>query len=208
MTVPIRVKRKCSVCGFVSIQTELASTSRFGSPDLDTRPPEMMRSSMGWWIQECPRCGFVSSDISSEEDIVPKWLLKHPKYVTCIGLDIHSSLGRNFIKALFIHVYTKNWNSAFADALHAAWACDDNDKDVENAVICRKLAIECMERFQLNDSLKTVKADLLRRAGLFSQVISEYEHFTSNDKKLERIISFQVEKAKLKDTGCYTLDDV
>ena len=45
MSLPMRIKQKCSVCAQESEQTVLASTNTFGGgPDLDLRPAEMMRS--------------------------------------------------------------------------------------------------------------------------------------------------------------------
>ena len=41
----------CAVCGTVSEYTVIQSTSRFGSPDLDTRPPEMERSTLPYWVR-------------------------------------------------------------------------------------------------------------------------------------------------------------
>ncbi len=206
MTVPIRVKKKCRVCKSVSEQSVLVSTSRFGVPDLDTRPPEMMRSSMIWWVQECPVCGYTASDISARTTVT-KSFLKSERYVSCNGLNFKSGLGKMFFKAFLTYVHSRQWEKAFKAVLSAAWACDD-DSDVANAVICRKYAIKCMGKLPTDDTLKIVKADLMRRAGLFSRVISEYEHFRCEDKTLNQVASFEVEKSREKDARCYTLDDV
>src|SRR5262245_66304931 len=57
----------CSVCGTSSRQDILTSTNIVGSPDLDLRPPEMKRSTMDAWLQECPNCGFVSGNLAEAE---------------------------------------------------------------------------------------------------------------------------------------------
>ena len=45
MTTVDEAKRKCALCGETSTHIEVMSTNTFGGvPDLDTRPPEMMRS--------------------------------------------------------------------------------------------------------------------------------------------------------------------
>src|SRR5882757_6393410 len=54
---------QCFCCDKTSSQQVLMSTNRFGSPDLDQRPPEMMRSTIGAWLQECPSCGYVAKDL-------------------------------------------------------------------------------------------------------------------------------------------------
>ena len=60
MTTLDEAKKKCAVCGKISAHFEVTSTNTFGAPDLDTRPPEMMRSTMDMWVQECPSCGYLS----------------------------------------------------------------------------------------------------------------------------------------------------
>ena len=207
MTVPIKVKKKCSVCGFVSRQSVLASTSRFGASDLDTRPPEMMRSTMGWWVQECPACGFVSRDISKKTRGVTKSFLKSESYISCKGMSFENDYGERFFKAFLSHVHAKKWEDAFWYILYCAWICDDAD-DSKNAVICRWIAIKCLTKFPTNDTLQTIRADLMRRAGMFSHVLKEYEHFQCRDKMLNQIVRFEVEKARRKDAECYSLDSV
>jgi endogenous inhibitor of DNA gyrase (YacG/DUF329 family) len=56
---------KCSVCGQDSEQGIIMSTNSFGSMDLDMRPPEMERSSMDLWLQECPHCGYVANSLET-----------------------------------------------------------------------------------------------------------------------------------------------
>ena len=56
--------------------------------------------------------------------------------------------------------------------------------------------------------MKTVIADIMRRAGLFKEMVMEYEHIQVKDETLDRVIKFEIEKAKARDTKCYTLDDI
>lgn len=58
----------------------------------------------------------------------------------------------------------------------------------------------------LNENLFAVKADLLRRAGEFDAVISEFTNKTFSTELLNQIIAFQIKKATEKDTGRYTVD--
>lgn len=200
---------KCSVCGIESEQRELSSTSAFGSPDLDLRPPEMQRSTMPVWIQECPYCGYISKSIDSITSIDQNFL-KSDEYLSCSKRNFISNLAKKFYKYYLINLLDKNSEDTFYAILHAAWACDDiNDR--ENAIFCRKLAIVELEKFIQNKSDETLlvqKADLLRRAGLFNRVISEYSTLVFKDETLQKIISFEIEKSKEEDTYCYTVDDV
>ncbi len=58
---------ECCVCQEKSKHMIIGSTNSFGSPDLDTRPPEMKRSTLSLWIQRCPSCGYSSPDLSDCE---------------------------------------------------------------------------------------------------------------------------------------------
>lgn len=54
MTTLYEAKAQCAVCGTESEYTGIGSTNSFGSPDLDTRPLKMKRSTIVDWIQRCP----------------------------------------------------------------------------------------------------------------------------------------------------------
>jgi len=202
------VNRKCSVCGLESEQRVLASTNAFGSPDLDLRPPEMQRSTMPMWIQECPHCGYISESIDDETSI-NKEFLKSEEYSFCSKNNFMSKLAEKFYKYYMINLLDDNKEDAFYAILHAAWACDDAN-DYEKAVYCRKLAIVEIEKIiknNDNETLKVQKADLLRRAGLFEKLIGEYSVLNFADETLQKIIMFQIRKAKDQNSDCYTVAD-
>ena len=99
----------------------------------------------------------------------------------------------------------------FFALLNAAWACDD-EGDLENAIICRKKSLEFLDVLISENKesygLMVQKADILRRSGEFDALIKEYENAEYPDELLNKIISFQLEKARIKDDGCYTVADV
>ncbi|MCX9089811.1 MAG: hypothetical protein OIN90_19880 [Candidatus Methanoperedens sp.] len=64
MTTSDEITKNCYVCNKASTHAKIMSTNTFGSPDLDTRPPEMERSTISMWVQICPSCGYSSSNIS------------------------------------------------------------------------------------------------------------------------------------------------
>ena len=47
MTTLVTEERKCVLCGKTNKHEIWISTNGFGAADLDTRPPEMMRSTIG-----------------------------------------------------------------------------------------------------------------------------------------------------------------
>lgn len=203
------IKCICSVCAEESEQRVLASSNQFGASDLDLRPPEMLRSTMSFWIQECPHCGYVSENIE-DDTTIDKEFLKSTEYSSCSNNDFKSELAKMFYRYYMINLLDDNCDDAFHAILHAAWSCDDvGDKD--KAVYCRKLAIVELEKIIDNTNkeiLKVQKADLLRRAGLFNLVINEYSDLNFKDEILQKIISFQIEKSNQEDIKCYTVADV
>ena len=210
MSLPKIVTNRCVACGRQSSQTILASTNRFGSPDLDMRPPEMMRSTMRWWIQECPHCGYVAEDIGDSCGVATEWL-KSEVYKTCDGRSFKSDLAARFYKNYLTNLVYGSKRKAFYAALHAAWACDDA-QDVSNAIHCRSCALQALDKMtstpRVAEELLVVKADLLRRTERFDNLIEEYQSIRLRSDLLNQIIAFEVERAKANDTARYTVDDV
>ena len=199
---------RCAVCGKKSEQYVLISTNTFGSPDLDLRPPEMERSTMVYWVQKCPRCGYVAESLEDVPKINAPFL-KTDEYQKCLGLTFQSELAKTFFRQYLIQVAERNAEKAFYAALHAAWACDDAE-DEENSVLCRKYALADVDKLiekADNETLSVQRADLLRRAGLFEKVIEEYEDHVYSDDTLNRIALFQVMKSYEQDSACYTVAD-
>lgn len=210
MSMPIDIEIICAVCGKKSTQTALASTNRFGPPDLDLRPPEMERSTMEWWIQECPYCGYVAKDISNETSITKEWL-KNREYFSCENQPFKSNLAQKFYKQYMIAIKDEKNEAAFHSAIYAAWACDDV-QDADNAIFCRKKALELFEKLIIEQEEKEIflliRADLLRRTRQFDLLIVEYKEEDFSEEELRKIVAFQIKKAKQQDTACYTMADV
>ena len=206
----MNVERVCYVCGKMSKQTVLVSTNRFGSPDLDLRPPEMERSTMAWWIEECPHCGYAAPDLSEKTAITKEWL-NNGQYISCDGRNFANTLAERFYKHYLISSANADNKAAFYAVLHAAWACDDVE-DVDNAMYCRQKALEELSKFVVNndekETLLLVRADLLRRTRQFDLLVKEYEGQIFSEELLNKIATFQVKKAKEQDIACYTVADV
>lgn len=202
---------KCAICGATNKYRVLASTNTFGGPDLDLRPAEMKRSTMSVWIQECPECGYISEQVSDLSDVTREWI-QSKTYLTCSGIPFVSDLARQFYKYYLINLEDKNPEDAFFAVLHAAWACDDKNDDI-NAKHCRELAIplaaELIEGDHDNkDNIKLMRADLMRRAGQFEELIAEYASVKFDEDLLNQILEFEIEKAKIKDIACYRVENV
>ena len=203
------VDESCSVCGKQSSQTVIMSTNTFGSSDLDLRPPEMRRSTMSFWVQECPHCGYVAPKLSMGTNATEEWL-KNTAYLSCDGRNFISSLAKEFYKLYLIDILDGKTKPAFNAVLNCAWACDDA-RDTLNAIYCREKALEVLTNYNLeseeNETLLVMRADLLRRSGRFDEVIKDYKDRTFSQDILNKVIAFQVERAKQKDVACYTVAD-
>ncbi len=200
----------CAVCGSTKNYNVLMSTNTFGGTmDLDTRPPEMQRSTMDLWVHECPNCGYVAGEVSDETEVTTDFLSSED-YQTCNRLAIKSDLARRFYKQYLICIHDGKLQAAFTASLRAAWASDDA-YDFEVADICRNQCIELLSKINAegeNPTLTVMKADFLRRTGRFEEVISEYSGMKLGDDVLQKIIEFQVLRSKERDVSVYTLGDV
>jgi len=211
MSTFYRTSKRCTVCKTKSEQTVIGSTNTFGSPDLDLRPPEMRRSTMYYWPEKCPHCGFVSYDLEQKTAIRKKWL-ESEAYTTCEGHSFISDLAAMFYKIYMIAKETNDSRDAFNALMNAAWASDDCS-DTENALLCRRMLLPYLEQeiakdARMAETLTIARADVLRRAELFDQVIEEYSGKVFSEDLLNEICQFQIEKAKQKDADCYRVCDV
>lgn len=209
MTIINQFEKRCSVCGKTSMQPVLSSTNSWGYPDLDLRPAPMKRDTMNTWLMECPHCGYVAIRLENELKVSPN-LLKSDEYLTCDGHDFKSDLSKRFYRHYLISKAKKDYRSMFFSLLHCAWTCDDADDRL--AVEIRKKAADSIDLFEADgdekDNLKIMKADLLRRSLQFDRVADEFNDFRSDDDLLNSIIRFQIERALMKDSACYTVEHV
>ena len=212
------VDMTCSCCGKESHHVILGSSITLGAPDLDLRPSEMLRSTMGYWIQECPHCGYVAADLSEETTMTPERM--DPVYFRDEEvLGFTSRRARRFFRRFLIINRTSHEDprinhdqDSFLALRNAAWACDDA-KDQKNADFCRSGAAVHLKRLVESDpenreTYILVRADMLRRCGRFDTLIRDYGEMELPDPLLNRILAFQVQKAKEGDRGRYTVDHV
>jgi hypothetical protein len=210
MTTMYQETVKCYVCGKESKQTVLGSTNSFGSQDLDLRPPEMMRGTMEYWAHECPYCGYIAKNIDLGTVVTEAWLAG-VEFINANNIEFESELAKRCYKEYLINLEDENKYKAFAVILYAAWACDDA-QDIENAVLCRNLALdlidELIEKEDDPSTLMLQKIDLLRRSNQFNKALGEFSGIFMDKDLLQDILDFQLEKVKNHDNACYTIEDV
>lgn len=212
MSTFYNVEYTCAVCGETHEFRVIGSTNTFGgAPDLDLRPPEMQRSTMSHWIQECPSCGYISSSVD-EDTTINADFLKTPEYLSCDGINFESALAARFYKYYKISLHDSKPRDAFFAILHAAWACDDYQDDV-NAAHCRKLSLPLLSELidsatDEKETLSLIQADIMRRAGLFDEVKRRFADTRYSQDLLNQILEFELSRADQHDVDCYTVSDV
>ena len=212
MSTFMPVREVCFICGEENEYTEVASTNTFGgSMDLDTRPPEMQRSTMPYWVQRCPGCGYVAGTVSDKTS-VDRAFLESDAYRTCDGIAFDSGLAERFYRQYLILKADGKAERAFYALLRVSWACDDAD-DEENAVLVRGMAVEAADRLLQSCGAATkgfftvIRADLMRRSGRLEELLEEYRDVKFGDKLYDDILDFERELARRGRTDCLTISD-
>lgn len=176
MSRMIEVDRECALCGGVSSQHLLLLSDAHGSPDLDLRPPESLRSTIGSWIQHCPACGYCSTDIGQVSPGVDA-IVRSREYRDQLNNSSIPLLARRFLCwSMILMRLNHSVQAGWAD-LHAAWVCDDHG-DVISASFCRLQAYSLFSEAQRSDLRfaagdqreELILADLLRRSGRCDEV--------------------------------------
>ena len=216
MTTTYDLTVECSICKTKQNLCKIGSTNEFGSCDLDLRPAQMKRSTIGWWIHRCKKCGYCAVDLQDyDENIKP--IICSVKYQNQLSDKRFSDLANSFLCASMIAESVNEYFGAAWDSIHAAWVCDDR-KNQAGSIFCRKRALNL---FDMEDALadsKTkmtleynlLKVDLLRRANMFNEALAIIQENLSkiSDTQLQNILLFQNKLCSIKDVGCYTVADV
>ena len=222
MTVPIPINVKCAVCGKISEQFVLSSTIYLGSSDLDTRPPELARSSMELWLQVCPHCGYVAPNISKHIRGAKK-VVKSEQYQKLVStLDLSNyererpRLEVKFLCYSLIQENAKNYVEAGWAQVKAAWACDDQGAD-ELAKDHRLKAVEFFNKakemgYKFADDRVTehiILTDVLRRAGKFKSALGTLRDGLSMnpDGLALKILKFEKALIEREDSATHTVEE-
>lgn len=213
MTTIYEEKKKCAVCGKTSEHTGIGSTNAFGSPDLDTRPPKMKRSTIDMWIQTCPSCGYCAPNISERIEKASE-VVRSDSYQQQLNNPEFPKLANAFLCFSLIQESAGDYAGAGWASIHASWACDDAGSYVA-AQKCRKKAVTLLQKAKEKGQRfaeqagaeEAMMVDLLRRSGQF-----ELGFRTCDDglkKNPERIISdilqFQKMLISKSDVACHTI---
>jgi Uncharacterized protein conserved in bacteria (DUF2225) len=214
MTTLFQEKETCFVCGNTSEHTGIGSTNSLGSPDLDLRPPEMQRSTITYWIQRCPTCGYCAVSIAKGPEIA-KQIVRAPDYIEQRDNPAFPALANEFLCWSLIAAADGNERDAGWAALHAAWICDD--KGPAKADICRQKAIALFtaarakgQSFAQGGATEALLlADLYRRTGQFDQVeaVCAEGLALKPEALIQSLLEAQRQLAQAQDRKRYTVAD-
>lgn len=215
MTTLFRTREMCLICGQSHEYVGIASTNEFGSPDLDTRPPEMRRSTILYWIRRCPSCGYCAPQVS-EGPQEAKEVVISETYRRQLEDPLYPELANSFLCWALIQERAGSDARAGWAALHAAWVCDDQGAS-EAARRCRLRALELFRRSQARGrpfiegrgAAQVILADLLRRSGRFEEVeaVCEEGLRTNPIPVVREVLAFQKRLALLKDDRGHRIEE-
>jgi hypothetical protein len=214
----IEIETECALCGTISSQAVAGLTERHGLPDLDTRPPEELRSTLLYWVQSCPHCGYCAPNIDIDYPLAEK-VIRQEDYQALLRRRSLPQAARRFMAWAKIQAANDEHTGAGWSALHAAWACDDAGKPGP-AVTCRQAALDHFERarlgrpslpgFEERGTGEIFLADLYRRAGLFGRTIEiSRQGLASHPREVvTRALEHEVILALAGDQEAHTLAEV
>jgi len=189
------IRTTCAACGTVVPAPFRAPPAEL-APDLDMRPGEPTRSTLGDWLQTCPACGAVAPDLAQLYGTAAA-IVASPAYRGVEGPDYALA----FLRWAAICQQAGDARNAGEAFLQAAWAADDIE-DTANATIWRRHAAhEWAQTDSITLALRRI--DALRRAGDFGPASRVLEQLAKDepDAASAQILAFQRARIAASDTG-------
>jgi hypothetical protein len=215
MTTMFPKQVTCGVCGSISNVMEILSTNAFGSADLDTRPPEMRRSTLCHDVHRCPSCGYCAPDISTASSEVNA-ILQSAEYQIRLNDTTCPDKCNDFLCFALIAKAQGDISKAVWATVNAAWICDD-EKNMDAAIYCRTLAISLIDEMrsrglslvEQRGTTEAVKTDLLRRAGCFPEALATIETGLGQDPEdiIKGVLLFQKKLVQARDITRHTISE-
>lgn len=211
-----RTEATCAACGEKSEQTVIGSTNTMGAPDLDLRPAEMQRSTMEFWVQECPSCGYCAMNLAETQAEMAA-TTKSEAYRAQLKNPDLPPLANRFLCQMLLADQAGDLKTAVHAAKCAAWACDDAGK-TEEAKAARTAALERLDKLKAKgESLfdqpgadAIFLADFARRTGQFDTAAAHARHGLELKPEaiIAQVLTFELALAEKQDAGCHTLGEL
>jgi hypothetical protein len=217
----IRREIRCGACGLPSdhFLSPAANADSNEAPDLDTRPNGPLRSTVAFWMQRCPHCGYCAADISTIHESAVD-LIATPGYQRQLLEPGIPEKAREFLCHAMILAHVGQPADAGWTCLHAAWLCDDADH-TQSAIEARARAIDHWRNAKLSGQdfgddhamESALIVDLQRRMGRFEDALITCtqafgEPGESIHPLIEHLLRFEKTLIQKRDTGTYRLSDL
>ena len=208
-------KVNCAVCGAENEHRVMTSTSSFGGPDLDFRPPMVKRDALWMKVTACSECGFAAQDLSvSEESAVE--LIRSDDYQRILKPQGKATLSGAFAAAAYLAAQGEQFAEAGWLYVYAAWASDDQQADSE-AIAFRESAIEQFGLAKLNEQqfCGDAKAEILmlidlnRRSRHFYDAQRHCHDLRQHDNSetVQRLAEYHESLIASKDDQCHAMSE-
>ncbi len=219
--------KECAICGKKHESMVIMSTNSFGSSDLDTRPPQMIRSTLPYQIELCDECGYANLSIDCLLSDETERIINGPVYRSIFLDETINRTSKAFLLAGSLYNLHEEYKIGGVFYLKAAWAFDDHN-DIENAILARKKAITAFNKYlkqefteegilyrfnndkQKEDlNIKMVIIDLLRRSESFDEAKSLAKELSKKveDNLSKEILAFQIKLSRKKDSTCHKVSE-
>ena len=205
----------CACCGAAQTCHVLTSTNAFGWADLDTRPPEMERSTIHASIQRCPYCGYCAPDVSTDDALAIE-VLDNPEYVAVLTGKALPGKANDFLCWAMIAGRAGLHDSATWALLRTAWICDDA-RATGAAAACRARALDAFWKATAGGRpispqpgvTQLIGADLHRRCGRFdaAAALADKGLAVNPAEVVADALRFQKQLSEAGDVACHTIDE-
>lgn len=216
---------KCSVCGTVSKHLEYITWSCFYyQMDLDYRVNNQIYN-----FEVCPNCGFVARDLSRKTSLTLENLRSKDYISCCgihLTLEKARESFREFIcyyiDGQMLSAFYCLLNTAWICDGRVDGSTEKVEQVKREAVKCRRLAVKVVDIIlnkhrkkvfkrlygkdtdtDLNEDILEliliIKADLMRRAGMFDELLKGFKRVRFKEEAKNIILDYQKERARLHD---------
>ncbi len=211
-----RMQATCAACGRASEQTVIGSTNTMGAPDLDLRPAEMQRSTMEFWVHECPHCGYCSGNLAEAQPDAAA-ATRSEAYRAQLKNPNFPPLANRFLCQMLLADQAGDHKAAVHAAKCAAWACDDAGK-TEQALQARTAALERLAQLKAKgESLydqpgadENFLSDFARRCGHFLVAAAHARHGLElkPESIIAQVLDYELALAERQDADCHTVGEL
>lgn len=197
---------RCGVCGTESRHPAFRPAPPEQAPDLDLRPGEPVRSTMGRWLQQCPGCGYAAPDISRAHAATAEAVRAAP-FRALLAETGTPPLARRFLAWALVLEETGALHAAAEAMLHAAWVADDLGR-ADFARAWRLDAVALWRSGPPLDPEQTVRViDALRRAEAWGDAgaTAEALALTEPTEVVAQVVALERRLIQAEDAGRHTM---